>query len=101
MHYIAPWWIIAFISLGSAFFLTPKSSTSTMFGFLAGFLLWAGVAFFLDVENQHILSTKIGLLFGGLGSTILVSITGLIGGILAMLGSYIGSNLRTVVDQKK
>ena len=94
LSFYAPWWIIALVSMISAYIFKLKHWTAAMYGLLAGFILWAGLSFYLDVENKHILSSKIGQLFGGVGSVALVAITGLIGGILAGLGSFVGSALR-------
>ncbi len=89
-----PWWSVAPIGVISAFLLRTKFWLSGMFGFLAGFILWACVAFYLDVENRHLLSSKLGPLFGGLTGLSLSAIGGLIGGLLASLGSLLGSSLR-------
>ena len=94
-----PWWTISILAIVSAFVLKHKFGLSAMFGFLAGFILWAGLALYLDVENQNILSSKIGELFGGVNSTILIAGTGLLGGILVALGSMIGAAGREIVSK--
>ena len=93
-NYISPWWSISLTAILSAFFLKLKSGTAFLFGLLGGFILWAMVAFYADIENQGILSTKIGSLFGGIGSNALIVVTGILGGLFASIGSYIGASLR-------
>ncbi|GLR15781.1 hypothetical protein [Portibacter lacus] len=92
-----PWWMISIVAIMSAFLLKHKFGLSVMFGFLAGFVLWAGFSLYLDVENQSILSPKIGLLFGGLSSTAVIAVTGLIGGLIVAMGSAVGAAIREVV----
>ncbi len=96
-----PWWTIAVIALVSAYLLKLKSWNALLFGLLAGILLWGGYAFFLDVENQHLLSSKVGSLFGGLGSIAMVSLSALLGGLLAALGSFTGASFRAALGPSK
>lgn len=97
---LMPWWMISIIAVLSAFLLKHKFGMSAMFGFLSGFILWAGLALYLDVENQHILSAKVGELFGGINATLLVAITGVIGGIIVALGSVVGASARDLIKVK-
>lgn len=95
-----PWWTIAIVAALSSLFLKHKFEMAAMFGFLAGVLLWGGLAFYLDVENQHLLSSRMGELFGGFSSTILVFLTGFLGGILIALGSMVGAASQELVIKK-
>lgn len=95
-----PWWTVAIVAVLSALFLKHKFAMSAMFGFLAGVLLWGGLSFYLDVENQHILSSRMGQVFGGLTSTTLVFLTGLLGGVLVALGSMLGAALQEIIYAK-
>lgn len=94
-----PWWSIAVIAAISSFLLKHKFGLAAMFGFLAGILLWGGLAFYLDVENQHILSSRMGELFGGLNSTLLIVMTGFLGGVIVSLGSMVGSALQEITSK--
>jgi hypothetical protein len=92
-----PWWTIAVVAAVSSLFLKHKIAMAAMFGFLAGVLLWGGLSFYLDVENQHILSSRMGELFGGFRSTALVFLTGFLGGILLSLGSMVGAAAQELI----
>lgn len=97
---LLPWWIIMVIAFISAFIMNQKPIIILFFGLLAGFLLWGGVAFYLDIENHHLLSGRIGDLLGGLNSNVLIIITGILGGIIAGLSSFAGGSLRRTISQK-
>lgn len=88
------WWSLpvgaALIAL--LFGFRPKGAL--LGGFLGGFLLWAGYAAVLNANNDGLLSSQIGVLLGGLGSTALVAATGLFGGLFAGLGAWAGSLAR-------
>jgi len=94
-----PWWMVSLIALTSAFLLRMNFWIGGMFGFLAGFILWGGFALFIDIENQHILSERIGLLFNGVSGIMLVIITGMLGGLLCFLGTLLGGALRPGVSK--
>lgn len=86
----APWWIGSIIGFIAAY-LFPLSLKRTLFlAFSAGFLLWAGSAFYLDNRNAHQLSNKMGALLGGIKDWQLVFLTGFIGGLLVLMGAWIG-----------
>ncbi|WP_235296189.1 hypothetical protein [Portibacter marinus] len=88
-----PWWVVSMVAAVSAFLLRSDFWLIGMFGFLAGFVLWGGYAMYIDIENQHLLANRIGVLFGGVSNIIPVIFTALIGGLLCMLGSMLGASL--------
>ena len=68
-------------------------------GFLALFLLWGGMAFFLDMENGSLLSAKIyEMIFKPVevteaGGWWLIALSAVIGGVLGGLGAMTGNLL--------
>lgn len=92
-----PWWSIAIASFLVALLVRQKAGKAFAAGFLALLLLWAGLATWINVKNENILSARIGELLGiGNNPFLLILITGIIGalvaGFAAMSGSYLRSN---------
>lgn len=107
-----PFWIAAVIAFVVGFALSERRqkrsfgrkkvqrSFSFMAGFLALFLLWGGLAFFLDLENASTLSSKLsqyllkaesGLMAGPYPLIVITALLGgLIGGFSAMTGNLFG-----------
>lgn len=89
-----PWWSIAPAAFVISLIFRQSPGKSFLAGFLGLFLLWAGLALFIDIPNQHILSKKIAevLPLGG-SSTLLILVTGLVGGLAggfaALTASYL------------
>ena len=92
-----PWWTVVILAVIIGFIIKP---TNGFWGYITGFvavaLLWGMYAGYLDAQNAHILSTKMGNLFGALSSFSMILLTSLIGGIIGGLGTltgYFGKNL--------
>jgi hypothetical protein len=71
-----------------------KSYVSFLLGFIAVFSVWAVYAFWLDVQNASVLSSKIAMLFQVQKPMILLLVSAVIGGITGGLGSWVGSEAR-------
>jgi hypothetical protein len=89
-----PWWSIAIVAFVAALLMQPKIGFGFLAGFIGIFLLWASIAFWIDVNNESILSRKVALLFPLGGSSLLLIVVtaflgGLVGGFAAMAGSSI------------
>jgi hypothetical protein len=92
-----PWWVIAVVGFVIAFAIPQKPLLAFLSGFLALFLLWAFVSYFLSNANNHLLAHKLSLLFIKVDNPILLIIfTGFIGGFVAGLGSLSGRLFRKV-----
>ena len=90
-----PWWMIAVASFVVALLVYQKAWKAFVTGFLGLLLLWIGLAYWIDIKNESILSAKIGELLGiGNNSFLLILITGLIGGLVAGFAALSGSFLR-------
>jgi hypothetical protein len=86
-----PWWVIAIAGFAVAFAIPQKAGLSFIAGFLALFLLWAGLSLWMSAANNHLLAHKISLLFIKVDNPmLLIVITGIIGGLVAGFGSLTG-----------
>ena len=78
-----------------ALLVHQKAGMAFAAAFLAMLLLWSGLAWWINVNNENILSLKIAELLGiGNNTFLLVLITGLLGGLIAGLAAMSGSFLR-------
>ncbi len=90
-----PWWGIAITSLLVAVLVHQKAGKAFLSGLLGVFLLWAGLAWWIDMKNNGILSKKIATILPLGGNTILlILVTGLIGGLIAGFAAMSGCFLR-------
>ncbi len=79
-----PWWSIAIVSFIVAFAIPQKAGLSFLAGFIAVFILWAGLSFYLSNANNNLLAHKLSILFIKKDSPILlIIVTGVIGGLVA------------------
>jgi hypothetical protein len=91
----SPWWGFAITSLLVALLVHQKAGKAFLSGFLGIFLLWAGLAYWMDKQNNGILSHKIAQLLPLNGnSLLLILITGVVGGLVAGFAAMCGSYLR-------
>lgn len=97
-----PFWSAALVSFLVAVFIYQKPGMAYLSGFLSIFLLWGGLSFWIDSQNNGILSQKIASLFplGGNGM-LLILITAIVGAIIGGLSALSGSFLRRYYDERK
>ena len=90
-----PWWGIAIAALIVALLIHQKAGKAFFAGFLGVFILWAGLALWIDMKNNGVLSHKIaGILPLGGNSILLILVTGFIGGLVGAFAAMAGSSLR-------
>ncbi len=77
IHWIFSWVVVVAVIWG----FRLNAIDSFLSGFMALFLLWGLYALTLDIQNESILSTRIGQLLAGLSSTVLILTTALLGAI--------------------
>lgn len=81
-----PWWWLLPLCFLLGMFLAPVNRSPFIRGFLAIFFLWAGYAWWLDFQNESILSARLVQLFPiPQWPILLIIITGLLGGLQAGL----------------
>jgi hypothetical protein len=91
-----PWWGIAVAAFLIALLVHQKAVKAFFAGFLGVFLLWAGLAWWIDMKNEGYLSQKVASLLplGG-NAILLILLTALIGALVAGFGAMTGSFLRS------
>ena len=90
-----PWWSFIVTNLIIAIALPIKPLHSFIAGALGVVALWAGLAFGIDMANNHILSTKVAQILPLGGSYIaLIIVTAFVGALLGGLASLTGSFVR-------
>jgi hypothetical protein len=91
-----PWWGIAITSLLVAVIVHQKAGKAFLSGLLGVFILWAGLAWWIDMKNNGVLSKKIATILplGG-NAIVLILVTGIIGGLVAGFAAMSGSFLRS------
>jgi hypothetical protein len=93
-----PWWVIAIAGFVVAFAIPQKAGLAFLSGFVALFILWAGLSFYMSNANDNLLAHKISILFIKVDNPFLLFIvTGIIGGLVAGLGSLSGRLFKKVL----
>lgn len=93
-----PWWSLAIVAFLIALLIPQHPAKSFFSAFIALFLLWAILAFWIDTKNEGLLSIKIANLLplGGY-SVLLMMVTAFIGALVAGMAAMSGSLLRAAV----
>lgn len=91
-----PWWCMAPVAFAVAALVHQKPLKAFLSGFLALFLLWGGLAFWIDLKNNHILSKQVAELIKlGESSFAIIIVTGLVAGLVTGFAALSGSYLRS------
>ncbi len=91
-----PWWSLAIAAFLVAILVHQKAGKAFLAGFLGVFLLWACLAWWIDIKNNGVLSKKMAQLLPAGGSTlVLILLTAFIGALVGGLGAMTGSFLRS------
>ena len=95
-----PWWSIAIAGLSIGYFIPQKRFFSFLSVFLGVALFWGIFAFFISLNNEHILAKRVALLVVKKESPILLLvITALIGGLTAGISALTGRSLALVIKK--
>jgi hypothetical protein len=91
-----PWWSLAIAAFLVALLIPQRAGKAFLSGFLGVFILWAALAWWIDMKNQGILSGKIAAILplGG-NSILLILVSALVGGLVAGFAAMSGSYLRS------
>lgn len=91
-----PWWSLALAALLVAVLIHQLPWKAFLSGFLGLFLLWGGLAFWIDLKNDHILSKRVAELMKlGSSSFAIIIVTAFIGALVAGFAALSGSYLRS------
>ena len=90
-----PWWSIAIAAFVVAALIPQKPLKAFVTGFIALFLLWGGLSFWMSNNNEHVLAHKVSQLILKMDSPlVLVLASALIGALVAGFAALAGSYLR-------
>ena len=90
-----PWWSIAIAAFVVAALIPQRPGKAFLAGFIALFLLWGGLSFWLSSRNDHILAHKISMVVLKMDNPYyLILCCALIGGLVAGMAALTGSFLR-------
>ena len=90
-----PWWSIAIAAFIVAALIPQKPFKAFACAFLALFLLWGGLSFWISNNNHHLLAHKMSLLILKMDNTgLLFFVTAFIGAIIAGFAALAGSYAR-------
>jgi hypothetical protein len=93
-----PWWSMAIAAFLVAALIPQKPGIAFLVGFLALFLLWGGLSFYLSYHNQHILAHKVSQIILKIDNPyLLIVVTAMIGAFVAGFASLAGSLLRKMI----
>ncbi len=96
-----PWWVIAIAAFIVAFAIPQKAGLAFLSGFIALFVLWAGMSVYMSSANGNLFVHKMSILFLKADNpTMLYILTGLIGGLVAGFGSLSGRLLKKMLVAK-
>jgi len=91
-----PWWSIAVAAFITAALIRQSPIQSFLSGFLALFILWGVLAWWIDAQNQGILSKKIAMILPLNGNSfLLIMITAFVGALVAGMAAISGCFLRS------
>ncbi len=90
-----PWWSIAIVAFVVAAAIPQKPGKAFLAGFTALFLLWGSLSWYISSNNQHLLAHKVSLLILKMDAPyLLITVTALIGALVAGLAALSGSFVR-------
>jgi len=90
-----PWWSIAIVSFIVALVIPQHPGKAFIAAFVALFVLWGALSYWISNNNEHILAHKVSLLILKMDSPyILMLATALIGALVASFAALSGSLLR-------
>lgn len=90
-----PWYSIAVVAFLVAALIPQRPVRAFLTAFVALFLLWGGLSFWISNNNDHLLAHKVSLLILKTDNPyLLILATALIGAIVAAIAALSGSYLR-------
>jgi hypothetical protein len=98
---LLPWWGIIPVCICIGFSTATVNHSPFLAGFIALFLIWAGYAWYIDIQNESILSTRVIRLFPvPHHSYILILITGFLGAFLGGMATLTGHTFRRLIQKE-
>ncbi len=85
-----PWWVIAPIAFGLAFWKSASGRHAFLAGFAAAFVLWFIASYIPHYRNEGILTFKVAQLLGLPAPFLVLIVTALVGGLVGGLAAWSG-----------
>jgi phosphotransferase system glucose/maltose/N-acetylglucosamine-specific IIC component len=90
------WWIIAIAAFVAAILVHQKAGKAFLAGFAGGFILWGAMAYWIDMQNEGLLSKKVSKLLSlGDHPFLLICVSAIVAALVAGFGAMSGSYLRS------
>ncbi|PTM09887.1 MAG: hypothetical protein DA407_04770, partial [Bacteroidetes bacterium] len=97
LSFYLPWWSVMIAAIISGFIIPLKKGAVFFIPFVAVALLWIIQSYILSNANDFILAEKIAVLLKLNGNTtLLILITGVIGGLAAGISGVLGKQISTI-----
>lgn len=95
-----PWWSLVLAAFIAGWLIPQTALRSYLSSFLGLFLLWAGLAYWINSGNDSILSERVAGLFPGPDTALFMVIlsgliAGIVGGFAALTGHYLRARPRS------
>lgn len=90
LQFFLPWWIIAIIAFGAAYWKASSGKIAFLSGFLAILTLWTIMSAFIHIRTGGVLSDRIAALFFLPSPLLLIIVTALIGGLVGGMAALSG-----------
>lgn len=90
-----PWWIIAVAAFIVGVVVHQNALASFFAAFIALFILWSAQSYYIDANNEHLLSTRVASILPLGGSYVaIIIVTAFIGGLVAGMAAMTASFVR-------
>jgi hypothetical protein len=101
LQMVLPWWVIIIISFATCGLIAKTGRIAFWHPFLAICFLWVGMALFKSIPNHHLLATRVAEMLSVKMWPIVLTITALLGGLVAGICGYCGFQFRKAVLSMK
>lgn len=101
LQFFLPWWTLAIVAFGCAFFLGKKSVPSFLSGFFGCGIVWLLMSLFIHFTKGDVMTNRIVELISLPDSWIIYFITFLVAAIVGGLASISGFYLKMIISSKK
>ncbi len=92
--YFLPWWTLALIAFGAAYFIGKKPGQGFLSGFAAIFVAWSLLALLQTLPNDNVLADRVARLMQLHNWVFLLLATALIGGLVGGMSALSGLLIR-------
>jgi hypothetical protein len=94
LQMVLPWWVVILISFATCGIVGKTGKISFWQPFLAILLLWIGMALFKSLPNNNILATRVAEMLSVKQWSVVLAVTGILGGLVAGICGYCGYKFR-------